>query len=983
MTERPTIFVSGVSSEFRTFRQAVRDVLLAKDIFPVVQDSFPPDYRQVRQMLTEHISKSDAVICLVGFTYGAEPHNRPESEARRSYTQLEYHLARELNKPTFVFLSDEKTRPCDDPPVEDAGRQSLQRAHRAAVVSGDELWHVFEARDQLLTFIAEIPIVAQAGFRISSGRLRHGAQQELVGREKELGDLDKAWDDPKTHVVTIVAWGGVGKTALVVEWMARMASDDWRRAERVFDWSFYSQGTREQGAASADTFVAAALEFFGGEEGRQLAASPTSPWDKGAKLAQLVGGRRALLVLDGVEPLQYPPGPVGGKLKDPALEALLKGLALHNAGLCIVTTRESATDLKPYRDTTAPEWLLGHLSEEAGAQLLFDAGVKRAGKAEIRPADKELKDASRQVDGHALTLRLLGNHLRLAYHGDIRKRNVVAFEEADAQFKTNPADADKPYGHAFTVMASCERWLGMGGEEGKRQLAVLHLLGLFDRPADAGCLAALRKDPVIPGLTDSLVGLSDGQWNTTIARLEECGIVCPRAGQSSIDCHPLVRQYFAKQLREKNPDACRAAHRRLYEHLCASTPDKPQPTLEDLQPLYQAVAHGCQAGITEEAQEKVFNGRIQQGRHRYSFYRLGAFGSGLGAIACAFKQPWSELLAGVSEDGEAWLLSEAAFCLRALGRLTEALEPLRAGLKNYTERGEWQGAAIDAGNLSELDLTLGEVAAAVADAEHSITYADRSGHSNWSIHMRCRFADTLHQAGRRLEAQMRFYEAEQLEAKVDPNRPLLSLLSGFLYCDLLLATSERAAWQTSQKLEVTSDKSELLKACRAVSQRAAQTLKWTEQGEGVLLSIALDHLTLGRAALYEAILTNSAFSIQNSELNQAVDGLRRAGEEDFLPRGLLTQAWLRFLEGHAVGARADLDEAWEIAERGSMKLHMADIHLYRARLFGSVKYPWESPQADLAAARKLIEQCGYGRRKEELEDAEEAIGTSPKLENGF
>ena len=57
-----------------------------------------------------------------------------------------------------------------------------------------------------------------------------------------------------------------------------------------------------------------------------------------------------------------------------------------------------------------------------------------------------------------------------------------------------------------------------------------------------------------------------------------------------------------------------------------------------------------------------------------------------------------------------------------------------------------------------------------------------------------------------------------------------------------------------------------------------------------------------------------------------------------------------------------------------MKLHMADIHLHRARLFfRETEYPWESPAADLAAARKLIEKCGYGRRKEELEDAERAI----------
>ena len=69
-----------------------------------------------------------------------------------------------------------------------------------------------------------------------------------------------------------------------------------------------------------------------------------------------------------------------------------------------------------------------------------------------------------------------------------------------------------------------------------------------------------------------------------------------------------------------------------------------------------------------------------------------------------------------------------------------------------------------------------------------------------------------------------------------------------------------------------------------------------------------------------------------------------------------------------------MDEAWEIAERGPMKLFMADIHLHRARFFGrETLYPWESPHADLAEARLLIEKCGYGRRKEEFEDAEAGL----------
>ena len=52
-----------------------------------------------------------------------------------------------------------------------------------------------------------------------------------------------------------------------------------------------------------------------------------------------------------------------------------------------------------------------------------------------------------------------------------------------------------------------------------------------------------------------------------------------------------------------------------------------------------------------------------------------------------------------------------------------------------------------------------------------------------------------------------------------------------------------------------------------------------------------------------------------------------------IPRGLLTRAWLRHRSGDGDGARADLDEAWEIAERGPMPLFQADVQLHRARLF--------------------------------------------------
>jgi len=111
--------------------------------------------------------------------------------------------------------------------------------------------------------------------------------------------------------------------------------------------------------------------------------------------------------------------------------------------------------------------------------------------------------------------------------------------------------------------------------------------------------------------------------------------------------------------------------------------------------------------------------------------------------------------------------------------------------------------------------------------------------------------------------------------------------------------------------------------------------------------------------------------------NDAVRWLSIAGRRDYLPISLLFRSWLRFLTGARTGpdsAQADLDEAWEIAERGPMRLFQADIRLHRARLFfREPEYPWESPAADLAAAETLINTCGYHRRDEELADAKRAI----------
>ena len=108
---------------------------------------------------------------------------------------------------------------------------------------------------------------------------------DLFGRDDKLKELDDAWNNPRINIVSLVAWGGVGKSALVNKWLTQMGADNYRGAEQVFGWSFYSQGAAEGRQVSADQFIASALVWFGDPE---MANSSASPWDKGERLAELI-----------------------------------------------------------------------------------------------------------------------------------------------------------------------------------------------------------------------------------------------------------------------------------------------------------------------------------------------------------------------------------------------------------------------------------------------------------------------------------------------------------------------------------------------------------------------------------------------------------------------------------------------------------------------------------------------------------------------
>ncbi len=866
--------------------------------------------------------------------------------------------------------------------------------------------------------------------KIAPSRLRVRDTGIFKGREKELDALDAAWsrnagvwqesfnrnadENEKLtgpavvpHVIVMRAVGGAGKSTLAARWKANLlARGDHGGIERYFDWSFYSQGTSSDSAgvrasATSDEFFTAAFDFFGETAG----ALEKDAWKKGAHLAELIAGHRTLLLLDGVEPLQHPPGTEGGYLKEEPLKALLNSLAQNSPGLCLVTTRERVADLATWRDTTAPEWRLDALSHVAGAEVLRALGVTGP--------QEELERASREVKGHALTLSLMGRYLKAAFgdNPDIARRDCFQFTEADAETLN---------GHALRVIAAYERWLE--SEDRRVELTILRLLGLFARPAEPDCLSALRQPPAIPGLTDALTGVPDAKWNIAVTNLEELDLVQTlpweakkirgynkgpaklalvagaqdrsfRLGQPklflnykmrvtsrlTLDSHPLLREYFAKRLHDTVPDSLRAGHERLCEYLCASVPYWPEGA-DGLQPLYQAVAHGCLAGRYEQTLTDIFINRIGRGSEAYSLKKLGLLGADLAALACFFVEPWRRPTHFLGPTHQAWLLSDAAFRLRVLNRPNEAREPTRAGMELWVKEEQWQQAARGAANLIELELLLGEVATAVDTAAQSVVLADRSGLAFEKMAARIYHAAALHQAGREKDignSRRVFAEAEAIQGKTQPEFPLMYSGAGFRYCDLLLSESERTAWRvfdmgyivrtgatTSNPARGDEGIAACLEVIRSIEQRATLALTIAERTPNPL-DIALNHLTLGHAWLYRVVFEPATpLSSARTHLEEALTILRHVERHDHRPRVLLTRAWLHVLEREMQQAHNLLSEAQALAERGGMKLFLADVHLHRARLFRE--------KTELPRARSLIEQTGYLRRLPELEAAEAA-----------
>jgi tetratricopeptide (TPR) repeat protein len=774
----------------------------------------------------------------------------------------------------------------------------------------------------------------------------------LFGRTDELEALRQAWQSSQTRIISIVAHGGTGKSALVNTWIREMRDHDYLGARRVLAWSFYSQGTKDN-LVSADLFVNFALSWL--DEASSVAS--LSAWAKGQKLAALIKEHKSLLVLDGLEPLQHPltAPDVGGQLTDDSIRGLLEGLAESDwDGLCVITTRVPLADLKRFEvgaedsTNTAVVWELENLDDQAGAALLKHLIGKD-------PGFRQLQQAVRDVGGHALAITLLGNYLRDVHQGDLAGR--FDLEELTVEISGG--------GHARRIMASYVRWL----EEYRRfgELAILRLIGLFDRPAPPEAMNALVTATELAPAMGRLQEVGSDEWNHCVDALRDMGLLSHEIPDwpGTLDAHPLVREHFRDLLRGDG-GAWEKGNRRLFEYYRQQAPPKPSNSKE-MNPLYAAVTHGCAAGQYQEVFDSVLLRRVWRDRRtNFATRHLGMTGSDLVALSNFFQhRRWTKLRnVPLSHRARVLILTNAGVRLRQLGRISDARECFGAVVQEIDPRTseveEMEDASYAAAQYCELlviaGLLSGSDDAALASGKRAVAYADRGHDPYFSMHARSSLAEVHFMLGESDRARTLFEEARGIGRTRRPRPPFLYSQSLFRYGYYLIENG---------------------RADELLAGEAADPA-WGTNGEDTsLLSSAIRLLILGAAcrSLIEHGDRTTGLQVQAQELlDEAVGLFHTAGYPDYTVRGLLERADFYRIRHHSedyAQAMEDLEKASFEADRGQMELLCTDITLRRLSCYVDFRKMMTNPERSaarkntdkmLARAAEQVNRIGYRRR---------------------
>src|SRR6266487_2655413 len=304
-TDVKKVMISSTAIDLPEHRDLVKDACLRQGMYPVMMEHMAAADATAIEESLRIVNEADIYLGIFAYRYGYIPQGYTIS-----ITEMEYNRAAERGIPRLIFLMDEEhdVKPADvergDGAVKlDALKERLKKERvvnffksptelQAQVI--DSLSKLRQPNLTAFHYVSDIPEPPEPYIAHPYTLL----QTNLVGRQAELNLLTDWVANPRSkmyqaHILSVVAIGGMGKSALTWKWFNDIAPQEMHPLAGRLWWSFYESD------ATFENFVIRALAYVSRqtrEDNQKL-----SPPEREAQLLSILDREPFLLVLDGLE----------------------------------------------------------------------------------------------------------------------------------------------------------------------------------------------------------------------------------------------------------------------------------------------------------------------------------------------------------------------------------------------------------------------------------------------------------------------------------------------------------------------------------------------------------------------------------------------------------------------------------------------------------------------------------------------------------
>ena len=712
------VFISSTSVDLLGYREKVRDAILGLEDLPIATETFSALSGPPADECMKLAAGADAVVCVVAHRYGYVPPKELGGDGERSITWLEVDAAKNAKKPIFAFIVDpkaewtqakEQDRLVSEPEKASEVEKAIQKLEEfKAYLEREHTRKSFKNPDELATLVTatlaklalqhDQTLVATA--RVWQPLFCHALQpaQHFRGRHFNLQELKNWLQAPVTpdRVISVVAAGGTGKTALVQQALKEATRSD--RAG-LFLWSFDEE-------PYPDAFLRAAYLYFTGEKD-----TPTDGLLERLQLA-LSGDTPHVLVLDGLERIQSE-GALRrrGELEDLQLKRLVRALAGGvGAARALVTSRFSLIDLEEFNGQGHRAILLDDLER----LVAFD--VLRAWK--VKGDDEALTNLLQPLNTngfyHALSVAVLGSYLGNLAEGDPTRAPEFSLEDAK--------ESDPKARRLSRILEQYAKALSPVERD------LLARLSLFPRGVKVELLGwIVQAGGEVAG---ALIGLEDRLLVKHLERLKTLGLVFRYEANQQVvySAHPFLRDFFRNLLGTK-PEYVHESVRVGLTSLLESRPLNYPTDPAVLDQYERLIEESMLAGRTDNALEVY---AYALGEYSNLVRVLGDNVRCLRIVQGLVVHDYS-IKPFMTPDQRAYLVNTIGRCSRSLGDLHTARMAYSLCRQYHAHNVDTANESVDAQTLAQVELDAGSFPKALEYARNAVFLANQVDHQGMMI----------------------------------------------------------------------------------------------------------------------------------------------------------------------------------------------------------------------------------------------------------